>query len=378
MYFDHQTLYQLLQKTYLSKNAHPLHIAYVTLFISLYFFARSFVSLGQFSDKVFYPYYQKQPITKPILITGNPRSGTTFLHHLLANDPQFSSTKLYQTIFPAISFYRCFETIKRLTSRHRNRWNRWLEWLDKRSFGGWQSIHNTQLNGYEEDETVFVWSLLTPVITLLFPFPHQLPTATWVDQSPQETRDQLMTYYQDFLKRHLYATGTHKTLLIKNTTLTGRLTSMLETLPDMRVIHIIRHPYEAIPSLLSMYAVPWQKFCPQIRNQPHVHESLAQLYAEYYRRRIQIFQEMDQHKQSQLIEIRYEELMGDPYQTIEKIYAQFNLTMSPKVQHQLKQITQKPYQSTHHYSPEQFGLSRERLYEMMPDVFAFYGFDSLT
>ncbi|MGK7933977.1 MAG: sulfotransferase [Microcystaceae cyanobacterium] len=370
MYFHSLTLQKALKESYFSPNRTLSHSAYVTLFISLFFPVRTLVLGGQLLDNLLYPSYQQQEIIKPILITGNPRSGTTFLHRLLAKDCQFSSTKLYHTIFPSVSFYRLFDIIEKPL-------NSLMTWLDKRSFGGWQGIHKTELNGYEEDETLFVWSLLTPVISLLFPFPKQLETATWVDKLPQQNRDQLMGYYQNCLKRHLYAEGTNKTLLTKNTTCTGRLASMLEQFPDTRVIHLIRHPYQAIPSLLSMYAVPWRKFAPQTKKTVDSYESLARLYADYYRYRMQLFQVMGNQNSANLTEISYQKLVNDPLTTVETIYQKFGLEMSPVFRDKIKQETQLNvrYQSHHHYSLEQFGLSQQQIYEMMPDVFEFYGFN---
>jgi hypothetical protein len=369
MYFHYPTFKKAIQEIYFSKEANLTHAAYTTLFITLFFPVRTLVSLGQISDHLFYANYQEQTIIKPILITGNPRSGTTFLHRLLAHDPQFTSTKLYHTIFPSITFYRLFDKIEQPLTRL-------MTWLDKRSFSGWKGIHKTELNGFEEDETFFVWTLLTPVITLLFTFPEKLPTASWVDQLPQKDREKLMNYYKNCLKRHLYATGKNKTLLTKNTTCTGRLESQLTAFPDTRVIHLIRHPYEAITSLLSMYAVPWQTFTPQTRNHPDSYQALAQLYADYYRRRIELFKEMKQNNPQNLIEIYYPDLVNNPFKTIEAIYQQFNLEMSPHFREKLKQETQKnsSYQSRHRYSLEQFGLTEKQLYEMMTDVFEFYGF----
>lgn len=373
MYFHHPTLRAIIRESYFSQNANPIHAGYVTLFMGLFFPTRWLVGVTQFADKIFYPQYQQQTLGAPIFITGNPRSGTTFLHRLLMDDPQFTSTKLYHTIFPSVSFYRCVEMLGRLGSQFDQRFTHAIEWLDKKGFGGWQGIHKTQLNGFEEDETLFVWTLLSPVISLLFPFAQNLPSATWVDQLPQPTRQQLMDYYQDCLKRHLYATGTEKTLLIKNTTSTGRIQSMLDALPDSRLIHLIRHPYQAIPSLLSMYAVSWQKFAPQTHKNAEAYETLAQLYAQYYRVRMQLFKKMNRDC---LMEIRYETLIADPLATITTIYQTFGLEMGKDFRHQLQHITQQQqhYQSRHHYSLEQFGLTSERLYQMMPDVFEYYGF----
>ncbi|MBR8828581.1 MAG: sulfotransferase [Gomphosphaeria aponina SAG 52.96 = DSM 107014] len=369
MYFSKQTLLKILKATYISQEYNLLHAAYTSLLITLFFGVRTLIKVSQTADKILFSQYQNQKITAPLFITGNPRSGTTFLHHLLANDPQLTTTKLYQTIFPSISFYRLFQSTERLKPLFAD--------IDNKIFKGWQGIHKTQLDEVEEDETIFVWAMLTPVIFLMFPFAQlfQENELTWVDNLGEETRQQLMTYYQDFLKRHLYATGSDKTLLIKNTTSTGRLRSMIQTLPDMRIIHLIRHPYQAIPSLLSMYAAPWQTLVPQTKNNNQAYYNLAQLYANYYRSRMEIFNEFNKDL---LIEIAYEDFRREPLMTIKQIYDKFDLTMEQTFQDKLEEKLKQNagYQSYHRYSLDKFGLNEKMIYEMMEDVFEFYGFQS--
>lgn len=40
------------------------------------------------------------PVERPIIITGMPRSGTTFLHRLLAEDPENRSPAVWETVYP--------------------------------------------------------------------------------------------------------------------------------------------------------------------------------------------------------------------------------------------------------------------------------------
>jgi hypothetical protein len=46
------------------------------------------------------PAVLNQPIERPIFITGLPRSGTTFLHRLLMEDPNNRAPRVWQTIYP--------------------------------------------------------------------------------------------------------------------------------------------------------------------------------------------------------------------------------------------------------------------------------------
>ena len=52
------------------------------------------------------------PVEPPLFILGHWRHGTTHLHNLLAQDPQFAYPTLYQTLYP-----RTFLTTERLVPR---------------------------------------------------------------------------------------------------------------------------------------------------------------------------------------------------------------------------------------------------------------------
>jgi len=46
------------------------------------------------------PGITQRPVEVPVVIPGFPRSGTTFLHRLMAVDPQFRTTQAWETYFP--------------------------------------------------------------------------------------------------------------------------------------------------------------------------------------------------------------------------------------------------------------------------------------
>ena len=377
MYLNHQLFWKAIKTSFSPRYFHPLHATYLTLFSGGFLGLHALVSLVRQLETIPYSQYRNQAITAPIYITGNPRSGTTFLHRLLCEDSQFTYTKLYHTIFPSISFYHLFDNLEKLNNRLNGLFTPIINSLEQGSFRGWDKIHRTKLNQAEEDEQFFVFTMLSPVITLLFPFFTELTESCWVDRLPYSTREQLMLHYCDCLRRHLYATGGDKTLLIKNTTCTGRLETMLETIPDLKVIHLIRHPYQAIPSLLSMYNASWNTFVPQVKHNSVASQGLAQLYADYYGQRVHILQKLRQNQPERLIEVRYEDLTTNTLTVIEQIYEQFQLSLTAETLTNFKtqiQASQKSYSSKHKYSLEQFGLSKELIYNSMPDVFTEYNF----
>ena len=51
-------------------------------------------------DKLFFPSINSRKIKSPILVVGNPRSGTTFLHRYLVNHSFGSGTKYIKCFIP--------------------------------------------------------------------------------------------------------------------------------------------------------------------------------------------------------------------------------------------------------------------------------------
>ncbi|MEO0537392.1 MAG: sulfotransferase [Cyanobacteria bacterium P01_A01_bin.123] len=373
MYFNVRSLCSAVKATFSWRHFHPVHAGFVVVLLTLFFVLRTVVQVMRWCDWLIYPRFRQVRIKAPIYILGNPRSGTTYLHRLMALDQQFTSTKLYQTIFPAVVFYKMIVGLQRLDRYLGYPLGRLVSWLDRTGFRGWQGIHNTQLGQAEEDEQLFVYAALSPVMFLLFPFPEALESASFVDRLPRKVRQRLMAYYQDCLQRHLYAEGIDKTLLTKNTTMAGRLQATRELLPDLRVIHLVRHTYDAIPSFLSMNRAAWHHFVPQTKRNHDSSRAVARVYCNYFRRYWEFRENLPAN---QAIEVRYEDLIDDPKGTIERIYATLGLTMTETYAQTLaKTVVQtKQYQSAHRYSLEEFGLSKQDIYAELSDMFEACGF----
>jgi hypothetical protein len=60
------------------------------------------VSFFMMLDKIFYKRLRKDKINSPILVVGNPRSGTTFLHRYLVEHSFGSGTQLFQMLYPSV------------------------------------------------------------------------------------------------------------------------------------------------------------------------------------------------------------------------------------------------------------------------------------
>ena len=71
---------------------------------------RLVVDLFRILDTIFYPSLKKQ-IKNPIIIVGNPRSGTTFLHRYLISQGLGQGSQLWQMVYPSILLQKILKSL---------------------------------------------------------------------------------------------------------------------------------------------------------------------------------------------------------------------------------------------------------------------------
>lgn len=373
MYFHYPTLFKLLGLSFSRKYFSPRHATLVILFLVPFLLLRLFVCGMRLLDHLLYPGFRSQAVRAPIYIIGNPRSGTTFSHRLLALDDQFTFFQLYQTIFPAVSCYRLFALVGRLDRMIGQPGKRLLTMISNRSFKGWETIHKTGPEKAESDEMLFMYAMLSPLLGLLFPFLAEMDDAAFVDFMPEKSRKKLMAYYRSCLQRHLYATGPDKILLQKVALIAGRIETIHTLLPDMRIVHLIRHPAESIPSLISMFEVTWKSLAPHAVKDGRTCREMADLICQYY---LHLHEVETTLSRENLLKLRYTDLVADPRAAVLGIYDHFDLDLRPEYDELLAREMQraKTYTSRHHYSLEQYGLDKEEIRRRLQPLYDEYGF----
>jgi hypothetical protein len=333
--------------------------AYIFLFTGLYWIMWFIVAFGRMLDHICFPSFKKQPVKQPVFIVAPPRSGTTFTQKLMSLDTErFVHNKLYQTIFPAIVFQRFFNGVVWIDQHTGRCGMRLIEWAEKKWFGGWDDMHKMRFDQPEEDDGFFVYTFVTEAIFLLFLHVDELWEAGFQDCLPPKKRHRLMRYYRSCLQRQLYANGPAKTLLSKATQSSGAVESLLEEFPDARFITIIRHPYQSIPSHVSVFYPVWQAHSPKLPKDSPVSKSYALLAVRWFQHLFKFRKQVDP---AQYYCIDYRDLTRDPLEAITRLYAHFGWKMSNAFRARLTEVTgrERKYKSKHEYTLEEFGLSKE-------------------
>ncbi|MDB5281106.1 MAG: hypothetical protein JWO06_181 [Bacteroidota bacterium] len=372
-YVRYATLGKIIRETYRHFNFRIWLLSVV--FIFLYSLNQFIHLIFRVIDEIFYRGYKKKRIKEPVFIISNPRSGTTYLHTLIALDvDRFAYTKNAHTFQMTASFVRFAYLLKRIDGYIGNIMRRAINALDEKIWGGWDDMHPMGFNKAEEDEMVFAQAMMSTGIFIPFPYFHLIDDNKFLDHQPEGVRQGVMDYYESSVKRFMFAADGSRTYLAKNVMSTGRFKTLLQRFPDAKIIYIARHPYDAVPSFASMFSAMYKLHSPEMPDNAPPKKAWAQLGVDFFK----YSQEMKKTlTPAQFIELKYDDLLSDPQGTVLKVYKHFNWTPTEKFLERLshEQVKNKNYKSAHEYSLEQYGFTKQQIYAELGEMMDEMGFD---
>lgn len=319
--------------------------------------------VGRILDEIFFRGYRKTDISNPVFIISNPRCGTTFLHRLLSLDKnRYTSTLLYHTIFPCVTYIKLIQGIAYLDSKIGGPLNWFFRKLDRLLFGGWKDIHPMGFNETEEDEALFAIMSYTPSLILLTPWASKIDYMNFLDSMDDDVKREMKAFYMSSLKRITYATNADATLLIKNVFSTGRLHFIIDCFPNAKIIYPVRHPYKAVPSVISMFRGPWKVHSPEIAEDSEESRDFGKIAIDYY---AYLFEQKEVIDKKNLLPVAYTDVVAKPKESAYKIYEYFGFEMEESFKIALESYTlqSKKYKSKHSYSMAQYGITKEAIYQ---------------
>lgn len=332
-------------------------ILVMVAFVPLFALVQLIHWVGLLLDEILFRGYRRVEIQEPFFVLGVPRSGTTHLHRVLAQDPQYTTFSTWECLFaPSVTERRLWMGLGWLDTRIGRPLGRLLDRLERRVFGGMAQVHSMGLRDPEEDYFALMPVLACFILILPFPSdPYLWRMGTFDRAMPAEERARLMAFYRGCLQRHLYVHGPDKRLLSKNAAFAPLAGSLRATFPDARFLVCLRDPTATLPSQLSSLE-PGVRLFGVLAAVPDFRERLVRQLGFYYENLDLALGDLPDNR---CVWVTLDGLKADLSGTLTAVYGQLGLTLGEPFGACLASEAKRSrgYRSGHSYSLEQFALA---------------------
>src|SRR5688572_11439450 len=211
----------------------PLFLAF--LFLMLRIGVGMFMALDHLSSR-----FRKAKANRPIVIVGNPRTGTTFLQRFMAAEGFGSGMELFLMLYPSLILQRLLKPFMPL--------------LEKVSPAKYHSTaaHHTSLSSVETDDVAVLFRYLDGFFLygffLSFDDEDMLPS---VDPRVRDTSERDFDWLEKLWRRSMVLHGSERNVA-KLFSVAPRLPRFLERFPEAHILYMARDPVAVIPSSMSL------------------------------------------------------------------------------------------------------------------------------
>ena len=305
----------------------------------------------------------QRPLAPPIIVLGLPRSGTTFLHRLLALDPMHRGVPLWELVRPLRDVDSADQPDRRrqiFQGKLKGR-QRLLPDLDRK--------HYTRADAPEECIWLLAASFHSPIFWVLGPVYSYLE---WY-----KSQDRLQSYreYRLFLQV-LQAVDPARRLALKAPAHTGALEALLKTVPEALLVQTHRDPVEASNSLNSLFYSLHSGMTERLDVR-----RMAQANLRHQEHEIALNLAARDTHPGTVFDVYYERLVADPIGTVRGVYDHYGLAWSEAFEQRLRSYVQqnpRGKHGPHRYTPEDFGQTNEAIAEGFAAYSERFGFTDLS
>jgi omega-hydroxy-beta-dihydromenaquinone-9 sulfotransferase len=325
----------------------PLFVAF--LFLMLRIGVAMFMALDHLSSR-----FRKAKANRPIVIVGNPRTGTTFLQRFMAAEGFGSGMELFLMLYPSLILQRLLKPFMPL--------------LEKVSPAKYHSTaaHHTSLSSVETDDVAVLFRYLDGFFLygffLSFDEEDMLPS---VDPRVRDTSERDFDWLEKLWRRSMVLHGSERNVA-KLFSVAPRLPRFLERFPEAHILYMARDPVAVIPSSMSLVIGVLDRAFGFWSKPEHVRKRWLE---RMYRAWIMLFRKFHDDWQSGAIDrkrvfvVRYDRMMMQFEEMMDEMCTFLGHEMTPALREKVKTEgeKQRKYESEHKYNLEKYGLTEEQI-----------------
>ncbi|MBJ6725314.1 sulfotransferase [Geomonas sp. Red875] len=302
-------------------------------------------------DRKQFPAIAREEILRPIFITGLPRSGTSFLHALLAQDPGARAPQVWEVMHPSPPPLRSsYRSDPRIAATEKE-----LRWIDV-LMPGFDRCHDIEAQAPQECIAITDHSFLSYVFESMY---FVTSYRKWHDR-----QDKVPAYlfHKKFLQQlQCHCPGSH--WVLKAPSHLMALDALVQVYPDAEIIMTHRDPLKVLASTASFAEVLRAPFTNRSVRRG-LGAEVSERWAESARQAIR-FRQSRPKSQNKWCDVSYLDLVRDPMAVVRGIYHQFQRELTEEAHGKMLaflKAQRTDRNNLHRYSLEEFGLdpARER------------------
>lgn len=292
------------------------------------------------------PEIEQQEVRDPAMIFGNPRSGTTLLQRLLAQDSQFRAMLAWEAFFgttpPHPDTYNDNSSISRTEE--------YLALIDRTS-PALLITHPMEVRLPEECWILMERQFIRPLFSLFWEVPEYWE---WLlDRSEDDLTNDIFYY-----KKQLQLLQWHfeePRWLLKSPVHGFSLVPFSRVFPDMRFIQCHRDPVRALPSLCSLVAGRKAAYYTFIDLKAVGRKGLD-CFDNYCDRVLKAREKLGAER---FFDVSFSQLLEDPTGTVQDLYESLGLKLTIETRKKMTKFLESQREgkhTKHRYTLDEFGL----------------------
>ena len=315
---------------------------------------RTIVLIGSIIDYICFSKIRKGKISNPILIVGNPRSGTTFLHHYLTSHKLGTGSQLWQMLYPSVVLQKIIRPF--------------LPFLEKVSPTRHHSTdaHKTSLQSVETDDASILFRYLDGFFLYGFLLSWNKDNLfDWVDPKKRDTSNRDFNWLESMWLRVLVSNNQDQ-IIGKLFSISANMPKFLNRFPDAKILYMVRDPLSVIPSGLSLVTgVLDKKFGFWSLEKEKRDRFIRRLYGaliELLKRFHDDWTKGEIDKNKVMI-VHFDRMMNDFDGLMQDIINFIEIEPSADLKNDIKMTAEKQrnFKSKHKYDLSKFGLTEQQI-----------------
>src|SRR6516162_3281922 len=263
-----------------------------------------------------FPAVLARPISSPVFITGMPRSGTTFLHRLILQDPGTNGPRLFQLVYPYAS------QASRLGTALRKRWVSVQLSLFRMIAPELNALHPVAVDAPEEctDITAHVFQ------SLRFDAMYRVPSYnSWLERSGFLNA---YRFHRRFLQ-HLDAQLPGRRWILKSPDHVFALEDIRKVYPDARLVLVHRDPVRVLASVAKLTEVLRRPFARSI-DRLEIGREVSASWLDGARRMSEL------SENGGALHLNYRQIVSRPLDAVRAVYRHCDLVLTEEAERRMR------------------------------------------